>query len=42
MIQGMPAPAFALPNQHGQLVSLDDHPEAWLVLWWFPRADTPG
>lgn len=40
--QGMAAPPFALPDRHGNIISLADHPTAWLVLWWFPRADTPG
>ena len=40
--QGVAAPPFDLPDQHGNIVSLADHPDAWLVLWWFPRADTPG
>jgi thioredoxin-dependent peroxiredoxin len=40
--QGSVAPPFSLLDQDGNVASLDDHPDAWIVLWWFPRADTPG
>jgi peroxiredoxin Q/BCP len=33
---GDAAPYFALPNQHGRLVGLDDYDGAWVVVWWLP------
>ena len=40
--EGSPAPAFSVPNQDGETVSLDQFTGKWVVLWWYPRADTPG
>lgn len=42
LAEGTTAPAFDLPDQHGNRVSLDDLGGRWLVLWWYVRADTPG
>ena len=39
---GDPAPAFTLPNQDGEPVSLTDFEGSWLLLWWYPKASTPG
>ncbi len=39
---GDTAPAFALPNQDGQTVSLADFQGKTVVFWFYPRADTPG
>ena len=36
------APAFSAPNQHGTLVTLDEFLGHYLLLWWYPKADTPG
>jgi hypothetical protein len=36
------APAFSVPNQDGDLITLDSHPGKTLVLWWYPMANTPG
>jgi peroxiredoxin Q/BCP len=36
------APAFTVPNEHGQLVSLKDYAGQNVVLFFFPKADTPG
>ena len=36
------APAFSVPNQDGEPVSLSDFNGKTLVLWWYPRASTPG
>ncbi len=36
------APDFSLPDQHGALHVLGDFRGKWLVLYFFPRADTPG
>lgn len=37
-----PAPDFSLPNQAGDIVSLSDFDGKWLVLYVYPRDDTPG
>lgn len=39
---GDPAPDFELPNQDGQSVSLSDFRGQRVVLYFYPRADTPG
>ena len=39
---GTEAPSFALANQDGEPVSLEDHRGQWVVLYFYPRADTPG
>lgn len=40
--EGDKAPDFTLPDQHGNDVSLDSLAGEWLVLYFYPRADTPG
>lgn len=37
-----PAPAFELPDQDGNPVSLDDYAGQRIILYFYPRADTPG
>ena len=39
---GDAAPAFSLPDQDGNPVSLADFAGRWVVLWWYPKAATPG
>jgi len=39
---GDPAPDFTLPDQHGAPVSLADRRNRWTVLYFYPRAGTPG
>ena len=39
---GDSAPLFTLPNQHGDSVSLDDEAGSFRVVYFYPRADTPG
>ncbi len=39
---GDQAPAFTLPDQNGDPVSLRDYAGQALVLYFYPRADTPG
>ena len=39
---GDPAPDFALPDQQGRIHHLDDYRDDWLVLFFYPRDDTPG
>src|SRR5678815_909513 len=42
METGSPAPAFSLPDQDGKVVSLPDLAGRWVVLYFYPRDDTPG
>ncbi|WP_437973635.1 peroxiredoxin [Sorangium sp. So ce295] len=39
---GKPFPRFALPNQDGKAVKLEDFAGKWLVLYVYPKDDTPG
>ena len=39
---GRPAPPFHLSNQLGEMVSLEDFAGKNLLLWFYPKADTPG
>ena len=39
---GTIAPLFTLPDQHGNAVSLADLRGQWVLLWWYPKASTPG
>ena len=39
---GTTAPDFELPNQDGESVKLSDLRGQWVVLYFYPRADTPG
>jgi peroxiredoxin Q/BCP len=39
---GQPAPAFALTDQHGTLQRLSDYRGQWLVVYFYPKDDTPG
>jgi len=39
---GDKAPAFTLPDQNGEKVRLSDLKGQTLVLYFYPRADTPG
>ena len=36
------APDFSLTNQDGEVVSLRDFAGKWLVLYFYPKDDTPG
>ncbi len=40
--QGQPAPAFQGTDQNGTTHTLTDYHGHWLVLYFFPKADTPG
>jgi peroxiredoxin Q/BCP len=35
-------PDFALPNQDGNTVKLGDFADGWLVVYFYPKDDTPG
>jgi thioredoxin-dependent peroxiredoxin len=39
---GMPAPGFELPDQDGQVLRLADLRGKTVVLYFYPKADTPG
>ena len=39
---GQPAPAFSLPDQNGKTHQLADYAGQWVVLYFYPRDDTPG
>ena len=42
LVEGAKAPPFSLPRDGGGSVSLADHAGKKLVLFFYPRADTPG
>ena len=42
LAEGTKAPAFRLPRDGGETVSLADYSGRKLVLFFYPRADTPG
>jgi peroxiredoxin Q/BCP len=39
---GERAPEFELPDQTGQLHSLEDYRDQWIVLYFYPKDKTPG
>src|SRR6201997_1003260 len=39
---GTPAPDFILPSQDGSPVSLKDFRGKWIVLYFYPKDQTPG
>lgn len=39
---GDSAPQFSLPDQSGQIHSLQDYSGKWVVLYFYPKDDTPG
>ncbi len=39
---GTPAPSFSLPDQEGNTHSLDQSRGQWLLLYFYPKDDTPG
>jgi peroxiredoxin Q/BCP len=39
---GQAAPAFNLPDQNGKSHRLADYSGSWVVLYFYPRDDTPG
>jgi peroxiredoxin Q/BCP len=39
---GKPFPNFSLPNQDGKTVTLKDFAGKWLVVYVYPKDDTPG
>lgn len=41
-VEGSVAPDFSLLDQHGKTHRLDDYAGRWLVLYFYPKDDTPG
>jgi thioredoxin-dependent peroxiredoxin len=39
---GTKAPDFTVPDQDRNPVSIADFRGRWVMLWWYPMADTPG
>ncbi len=39
---GSPAPEFEVLDHTGRLVKLSDYRGRSVVLWFYPKADTPG
>ncbi len=39
---GTAAPEFELSDQNGQLHSLEDYRDQWVVLYFYPKDETPG
>ncbi len=39
---GEVAPDFKLPDQHGKMHTLADYRGKWLVMYFYPKDDTPG
>lgn len=39
---GNPFPNFSLPNQDGKITKLSDYAGHWLVVYFYPKDDTPG
>ncbi|MBK8163921.1 MAG: peroxiredoxin [Gammaproteobacteria bacterium] len=42
LVPGQPAPRFQLPDQDGTVHRLSDYQGRWLVLYFYPKNDTPG
>lgn len=42
LAEGMPAPAFELKDQDGKLHRLADYRGRWVVIYFYPKDDTPG
>ncbi|ETN88624.1 thiol peroxidase [Thermus scotoductus] len=42
MEPGTAAPDFALPDQEGRIHRLSDYRGKWVVLYFYPKDDTPG
>jgi peroxiredoxin Q/BCP len=40
--EGTTAPDFTVADQDGNPTSLSQERGRWVLLWWYPKADTPG
>lgn len=39
---GTEAPNFTVPDHEDSPFNLSDERGHWVLLWWYPKADTPG
>ena len=42
IVIGRKAPDFKAPNQDGNIISLKDFKDSWIVLYFYPKDDTEG
>lgn len=42
LVPGVPAPAFELKDQEGKTQRLEDYRGRWVILYFYPKDDTPG
>ena len=42
LLVGEKAPPFSAKDQHGKTVKLSEFAGKTVVLWFYPKADTPG
>lgn len=42
IVEGESVPEFSLPNQNGKDVKISDFRGKWVVLYFYPKDDTPG
>ena len=42
IVEGKAAPAFTLPDANGETVSLNDFKGKNVVIYFYPKDDTPG
>ncbi len=42
LTEGTTAPDFTVPDHDGTPTTLSDFRGRWALLWWYPKADTPG
>lgn len=40
--KGKPAPSFDLPDQNGTFHTLKEYQGQWIILYFYPKDDTPG
>ena len=40
--EGAQAPDFTCQSHEGKTVKLSDYRGKWVILWFYPKADTPG
>lgn len=40
--EGLPAPDFSLPDQNGVMHALSQYKGSWVVVYFYPKDDTPG
>ncbi len=42
LMEGDKAISFNLQNQNGNQIKIEDYIGHSILLWWYPKADTPG